>query len=247
MSPTDAGRAYLFSGTDAPGPLINLTATAATSLTVSPGGSVTFSYTVENNSPNPVSGDLYFTAERNGAVVAEGIVTTGGPLAPGGSVSSSFTQQIPGNAPTGSYTYTLSIGTFPTSAVDSETFTLIVTGSRAAGPSSPAGSGAWIVRDASPWSPSEAVARAETVETLTVYPNPAIRRAQITFGLEEGEEIRLAVYDALGREVAVLADGLVEAGQHRVTLDGAGLASGIYLVRLEAGARVETERLTVLR
>ncbi len=250
VSPTDAGRAYLFSGIEVPAPLFNLTATATTSLTVSPGGSVSFAYTVENNSPNPVSGDLYFTAERNGAVGAEGIITTGGPLAPGGSVSSSFTQQVPGNAPVGSYTYTISIGTFPTSAVDSETFTLVVTGSSATGRIALAeGLGAWTVIDVSPWSPIGASARAEatTAEPLTAYPNPATGRVRIAFGLEEGGEVRLAVYDALGREVAVLADGLAEAGQHAVMLDGAGLASGVYLVRLEAGARVETRRLTLVR
>ena len=109
------------------------------------------------------------------------------------------------------------------------------------------GLGAWTVSGASPWSPSEAAVRAEAVEALTIYPNPAAGRAWIAFALEEGGEVRLAVCDALGREVAVLADGLVEAGQHRVTLDGAGLASGIYLVRLEAGARVETRRLTLVR
>ena len=53
----------------------------------------------------------------------------------------------------------------------------------------------------------------------------------------------MAVYDALGREVAVLA-----AGEHEVALDGAALAPGVYVVRLTAASgAAETARLTVVR
>ncbi|HLT47525.1 MAG TPA: T9SS type A sorting domain-containing protein, partial [Rubricoccaceae bacterium] len=56
--------------------------------------------------------------------------------------------------------------------------------------------------------------------------------------------VRLAVYDVLGREVAVLADGHRDAGTHRATLDASGLAAGTYVYRLTVGNEVQTGRMT---
>ncbi|MEK7249826.1 MAG: T9SS type A sorting domain-containing protein [Bacteroidota bacterium] len=55
------------------------------------------------------------------------------------------------------------------------------------------------------------------------------------------------MYDILGREVATLVDGVEEAGYKSVQFDAKGLASGVYLYRLEAGAFVETKKLLLLR
>ena len=55
----------------------------------------------------------------------------------------------------------------------------------------------------------------------------------------------LRVYDALGREVAVLVDGAREAGRHEVAFDAARLSAGTYLYRLEAGAFAATRTLTL--
>jgi hypothetical protein len=87
------------------------------------------------------------------------------------------------------------------------------------------------------------------------YPNPARTGAvMLGFTLPEAGHVRLAVYDVLGREVVLLADGAFEAGRHAATLDGSRLPSGTYLVRLEvgdpargAGGRVLARPLTVLR
>ena len=78
-------------------------------------------------------------------------------------------------------------------------------------------------------------------------PNPFRGTASVGFALPETAEVRLVVYDLLGREVAVLAEGATEAGYHRVRFDGAGLPSGVYVVRLTAGTFVETARMTLLR
>jgi hypothetical protein len=80
------------------------------------------------------------------------------------------------------------------------------------------------------------------------YPNPA-RSAGVTVqvDLPEAGDVRLAVYDALGREVAVALDGPQAAGRHAVSLDTARLPAGVYVVRLQAGATVAVQRLTVVR
>ena len=59
--------------------------------------------------------------------------------------------------------------------------------------------------------------------------------------------IRLVVYDALGREVAVVLDEEQPAGRHTIELASVGLASGTYVIRLVADGEVQTQRFTVVR
>jgi len=51
----------------------------------------------------------------------------------------------------------------------------------------------------------------------------------------------------LGREVSVLVNEKKEAGVHEVKFDGSGLASGVYLYRLQAGSYVQTKKLLLLK
>ena len=79
------------------------------------------------------------------------------------------------------------------------------------------------------------------------YPNPAFGRATVAFDLAVASEVRVALYDMTGRMVAVVADGPVAAGRHAVPLDASRLSTGVYVVRLTAGALDATQRLTVVR
>jgi len=79
-------------------------------------------------------------------------------------------------------------------------------------------------------------------------PNPTSARTLLTFGLEEEGAVRLAVYDALGREVAVLVNGTVQSGNHAATFEASGMPAGVYVVRLIVdGISTSTRRLTVVR
>ncbi|MFB3130904.1 MAG: T9SS type A sorting domain-containing protein, partial [Rhodothermales bacterium] len=77
------------------------------------------------------------------------------------------------------------------------------------------------------------------------YPNPFNPQTTIRFSVPESAQVKLAVYDVLGREVRVLVDGTREAGRHEVVFDASGLPSGTYLVRLvtPAGSFVQTMQL----
>ena len=83
--------------------------------------------------------------------------------------------------------------------------------------------------------------------TVTVAPNPATSTAAVSFGVAETGPARVALFDALGREVAVLADTPLGAGRHRVELPTASLPAGVYAVRVVAGAEVHTARLTIVK
>jgi hypothetical protein len=83
--------------------------------------------------------------------------------------------------------------------------------------------------------------------TLSAYPNPFRKQVTLSYSLPKAQEVRLAVYDVLGREVALAGEGRREAGRHRVQFDGSSLPSGSYFVRLRVGDKTRTHKITVVR
>ncbi len=79
------------------------------------------------------------------------------------------------------------------------------------------------------------------------YPNPFNPLTAIRYGLPRSMHVSLTVYNALGQQVAELANGEQEAGMHEVRFNGNTCASGIYLCRLTAGDAVRSIRLLLLR
>jgi M6 family metalloprotease-like protein len=79
------------------------------------------------------------------------------------------------------------------------------------------------------------------------YPNPFNPATVIPFALPEAGHVRIAVFDLLGREVAVLVNGRQEAGYHTSTFDATGLTSGAYFARMTTGSFVKTVRLMLVR
>jgi hypothetical protein len=82
---------------------------------------------------------------------------------------------------------------------------------------------------------------------LSSFPNPFNPSTTISFSLPREAQTHIAVFDILGREVAVLANDKFAIGEHHVTFDGAALPSGIYFARLQSGAFTETRKLLLLR
>ena len=79
------------------------------------------------------------------------------------------------------------------------------------------------------------------------YPNPFNPSSEIRYQISELRHVKLAVYDFLGREVAVLVDERKAPGTYEVTFNGSTLASGVYFYRLQAGSFVETKKLLLVR
>jgi hypothetical protein len=85
---------------------------------------------------------------------------------------------------------------------------------------------------------------------LAAYPNPvpASTSATIDVTAREAQHVRVVVYDVLGRRVATLFEGEVEASQtERLRMPVRGLASGLYFVRVVGDHFVGTRRITLVR
>ncbi|MEM1054794.1 MAG: lectin-like protein [Bacteroidota bacterium] len=78
-------------------------------------------------------------------------------------------------------------------------------------------------------------------------PNPTRGPVALRYDVPTDGPVRLAVYDALGREVVRLAEGPTAAGTHVAHLDTRDLSPGLYVARLTAGHTILTQRLTVVR
>jgi len=83
--------------------------------------------------------------------------------------------------------------------------------------------------------------------TLTVFPNPVSGHGTATFELAEVSDVSVGLYDALGRQVAQLADAPYAAGRHSLALATAELPTGVYVVRAQLGDTVRSTRLTIVR
>ena len=97
--------------------------------------------------------------------------------------------------------------------------------------------------------PTTAVATVELPQGYLLsgpYPNPFNPRAVVPFEVPEAGHVRLTLVDIFGREVAILLNRQVAAGRHEAVLDGGYLASGVYLVRLEAEGVVRASQKVLL-
>lgn len=79
------------------------------------------------------------------------------------------------------------------------------------------------------------------------YPNPFNPSTSINYSIPATTKIKIAVFDILGREIAVLVNEEKSAGNHTVNFNGSNLSSGIYFYQLRAGNFSETKKMILLK
>lgn len=79
------------------------------------------------------------------------------------------------------------------------------------------------------------------------YPNPFNPSTTISYAIPTRSIVTLSVFNTLGQKVAELVNSEKEAGSYEVTFDASGLASGVYLYRLQAGNFVQAKKLVVMK
>jgi hypothetical protein len=79
------------------------------------------------------------------------------------------------------------------------------------------------------------------------YPNPFNPSTRIAYSVPVTGNVKLAVYNLVGEEVAVLVNGQVEAGFYETTFDASNLPSGLYLYKLQSDNTVEVKKMMLLK
>ncbi len=94
---------------------------------------------------------------------------------------------------------------------------------------------------------SDTVELATAFELGAAFPNPFNPTTQINFTMNETASATLSVFDMRGALVSTLVDGLVSRGEHSVTFDAKGLASGSYIYRLQSEGEAATGRMLLIK
>ena len=87
----------------------------------------------------------------------------------------------------------------------------------------------------------------EIALVLKSFPNPFSSSCTVCYQLDEASQVNLSVFDLSGRLVETLVDEFVPAGMYSEYLDGSGLCSGMYLIRLVAGEHAASRRCIIVR
>jgi len=210
------------------------------------GGSFNYNVLVTNNESSAATFDAWTMAQLpNGSWFGPALGPINLTLSAGATLARVRTQSVPASAPSGTYTYEGRVGTYPSAIWDSDSFTFV---------KSTTGDGAkveeWLNSGESfdPYLTPTAWAETPTQYRLAPnYPNPFNPTTTLEFKLPQAGPVHLAVYDLSGRLVSTLVDGYRSAGVHKITFDGSGLASGIYLYQLEAGAFAATGKMVLMK
>jgi len=87
-----------------------------------------------------------------------------------------------------------------------------------------------------------------TNKISTVSPNPVVNQANIEFELANSNNVSIEIVDMLGNVVATVANGFYTPGQYKIVWTGAeNMASGAYVVRMNAGTVTDTYSVTIVK
>jgi hypothetical protein len=79
------------------------------------------------------------------------------------------------------------------------------------------------------------------------YPNPFNPTTQINYAVPEQSDVRIEVYNVIGRRVATLVNREMAPGNYTVNFDASSLSSGMYFYRLKAGSTLLTKKMTLIK
>jgi hypothetical protein len=82
---------------------------------------------------------------------------------------------------------------------------------------------------------------------LFCFPNPFNSQAQISFELEKGKNVTLAIYNILGQLIEMPINSYLSSGRHEIVWDASRFSSGIYFCRLIADNRSDVKRITLMK
>jgi len=112
------------------------------------------------------------------------------------------------------------------------------------------GRGVWI-RDASTSDPVAVNNNNENIpnryELMQNYPNPFNPNTTIKFSMPVDDNVEIKIFDLLGREVGVILNQKMNAGQHEIKFDGSNLSSGIYFYTMKTSRFTDTKKMVLVK
>ena len=84
-----------------------------------------------------------------------------------------------------------------------------------------------------------------TINQVSVYPNPVTQTANINFTLNSKTNVKVSVFDMLGRSVLKLFEGEMSSGKQNIRMDATDLNKGVYFIRFELNNEVFTQKISV--
>ena len=87
-----------------------------------------------------------------------------------------------------------------------------------------------------------------TVYSLTQnYPNPFNPSTKISYGLPKSGNVKLVLYDLLGREVRTLVNEFKKAGIYDIEFNASELSSGVYFYKIESGDFADVKKMVLMK
>jgi C1A family cysteine protease len=209
-------------------------------ITVPAGGSFTYTGILANNTDENMMGDVWLMLDVPGHGMYGPIQRYNNVrLAPRQSITiPGIEQEVPDYAPLGTYRYVAYCGDYRSTIMDSASFDFTVV--------APAGgaSGGWNVTG---WFDDVRTIVPSVTALYTNYPNPFNAATSICYDLGKEGKVSLRIYNILGQEVDVIADGYQHAGRHNITWNANKFSSGIYYYRLTADDFSETRKMVLVK
>ena len=104
-----------------------------------------------------------------------------------------------------------------------------------------------LAKDGSVESLTSSDVKPETYSLNQNYPNPFNPSTSVSYSIPSDGYVTLSIYDALGKEVAVLDNGYKTAGNYSQTFDASELSSGMYFYTIRSGDFVQTKKMLLMK
>lgn len=204
------------------------------------GGDFVFDALITNTTGDPINFDAWTEVLLPYGFPYPLILRTGLTLGGGGNIEREITQYVPPPTPPGLYTYVGYVGVHPDTVLDSDRFDF----EKLAGDAAPNHNYGWTCTG---WDATAPLSSPEEFCLLPNCPNPFNPTTVLSYKLQVACRVNLTVYDVSGRKVTELVNGWRDAGVHKVTFDGARLASGIYFYRIQAEGFTDVKKMVLLK
>lgn len=211
------------------------------------GGSFAFNIAATNNGSSSVTADVWCNVTLpNGSMYGPTLGPVTGFTFPGNwSTNRDRTQNVPGGAPAGDYTYHAYVGLYPNVIYDQDSFDFSKLGVSAGDEASEG----WF-NNGEFFTELLAQNGADMPTNLSLfpaYPDPFNPTTTIRFALQDASHVELTVYNLQGRMITKLVDGMRVAGIHDVTFDASNLASGLYFYQIQAGDNSAVGKMMLIK